>query len=480
MLIRIVLAFESSDDRKRMKAILHGFPDLVIETARSRKPRWDRLAGTVGDLMIVGRSLIPEPSSQHLALLREVPDTPEVVTVSPKEDVEDRAQLLAAGCHAVLNFSLSDKLLRDTLSTIISRLREEAIAKLRPPQDLGEPRLSDFVSDSPAMQTFMEIVGRIVKSDTTLLILGETGVGKERLAQAIHAESHRSKAPFLAINCGAIPEALLESELFGHVQGAFTGATRTRRGWFELAHNGTIFLDEIGEMPLHLQVKLLRVLQTRQVIPVGAETSISVNVRVMAASNRNLREEVHHKKFRQDLYYRLSVVTLEIPPLRERKEDVPNLVEKYIRYFQSCLPTSVQSISKDALEALIGYSWPGNVREFVNVLERAMLLCSGEKITMREIPGILGTVPAKGLVSISSLGHVQESIPREWIQRTLRDVRREAVEKVEKEYLEALLAETKGRIDETAKRSGMNSRNLFEKMRKYGLQKEVFKKKRTS
>jgi DNA-binding NtrC family response regulator len=279
----------------------------------------------------------------------------------------------------------------------------------------------------------------------------------------------------VAVNCGAIPESLLESELFGHVAGAFTGATRARRGWFELAHNGTIFLDGIGEMPLHLQVKLLRVLQTHEVMPVGAEQPLKVNVRVMAATNRDLEIDTREKRFRQDLYYRLSVVSLEIPPLRERQDDIPTLVERYIRYFQSKFQTSVEWFSDDALRAMVHYDWPGNVRELVNVIERLTLLCSDEEVTLRDLPEVIrGGVARNGMAS-GLPGGDGLVFRDEWTSRPLREVRKEVVDLLEVRYLRALLEETGGRIEETARRAGINTRNLFEKMRRHGIRKQEFR-----
>jgi transcriptional regulator with PAS, ATPase and Fis domain len=211
-------------------------------------------------------------------------------------------------------------------------------------------------------------------------------VGKERLARAIHAESRRSKGPFVAVNCAALSESLLESEPFGHEEGAFTGATRSHRGCFEIAHKGVIFLDEIGELPNHLQVKLLRALQDREITRVGSEQSFQVDVRMMAATNRDPREEVKTKRLREDLYYRLNVVTLTIPPLRQRSEDIPDIVASYLPWLRPRVGRDVTSIAPEALEALAHYSWPGNVRELINVIERAMLLCEGEQIRLADLP----------------------------------------------------------------------------------------------
>jgi DNA-binding NtrC family response regulator len=333
------------------------------------------------------------------------------------------------------------------------------------------------------MNAFMELVRRVIASDASLLILGETGVGKEHLARAIHAEGPRSAGPFIAVNCGALPESLLESELFGHEEGAFTGATRSRRGHFELAHRGTLFLDEIGELPPHLQASLLQVLQRREIRRLGGEAAIGVDVRVMAATSRDIADEVRSRRFRSDLYYRLGVVTLAIPPLRERREDVPALVEAYLENFRPHIRRNVRRIAPDALEALEGYAWPGNVRELVNLVERAMLLAAGEEIALADLPENVRGAGAPAEAQAAGVPAPLAAVPAlaaGMLELPLRDVRRRAVAEVEQRYLALLLEKTRGRIGETARLAGIEPRSLFEKMRRYGLRKEDFRSGRAS
>jgi two-component system response regulator AtoC len=218
------------------------------------------------------------------------------------------------------------------------------------------------------------------------LLTGESGTGKEVLARAIHAQSGRRNEAFVAVNCGAIPETLLESELFGHAKGAFTGADRARRGLFVEADGGTLFLDEIGELPKVLQVKLLRILQDEEVRPVGESKSRKVDVRVLAATARDLDDEVAAGRFRDDLFYRLNVVRVRVPPLRDRREDIPLLVDHFLGHFRDTLGKPVRSIGDDALDRLVSYHWPGNVRELENVIERALILAASDRITLRELP----------------------------------------------------------------------------------------------
>jgi DNA-binding NtrC family response regulator len=324
------------------------------------------------------------------------------------------------------------------------------------------------------MRAFMNVVQRVVESDVSLLILGETGVGKERLARAIHAEGPRYAGPFIAVNCGALPESLLESELFGHEKGSFTGATRSRRGCFEMAHKGTVFLDEIGEIESHLQVKLLRVLQDREVQRVGGEAPVKVDVRIMAATNHNLEEDIQRGVFRKDLYYRLSVVSLTVPPLRERLEDIPEVVSRYLNYFYSRIERDVTGIQPDALAALMRYSWPGNVRELINVIERAVILCEGHEIKLVDLPETVSGAVRDQLPDGEGF-RIKDIREEDLLAMPLRDAKRQVSDLFEKHYLGALLRETNGRIGETARRAGIQPRSLFDKMKQLGLQKEQFR-----
>jgi DNA-binding NtrC family response regulator len=405
--------------------------------------------------------------------VRGLPSGPDLVVLTAGEDPADRAHILAEGGLAVVNLDLQDEPVREWLATIVARRRQESRFRLRTPED--EHRLGDFVSSSPTMKELLAVARRVAASETTLLVLGETGVGKEWLARGIHSEGPRAAGPFVAVNCGAIPEGLLESELFGHRQGAFTGATSDRRGHFELAHGGTLFLDEIGETPSHVQVKLLRVLQERIIQPIGSERTIPVDVRVMAATNRDPSEEMAQGRLRRDLYYRLGVVTLSVPPLRDRPEDIPDLVENYFEIFRARLGRSVYGIDRAAMDALIAYDWPGNVRELINVMERAVLLCSREEITLADLPPAIAGLPAFVGEPPGAAGGATAALPGDLLARPLREARREAIARFERSYLSALLDQTGGRIADTARRAGISPRALFDRMQRLGLRKEDFK-----
>ena len=350
---RILVAASSSSKLGRIATRLGGGGALVTR-AEAAEDLWKHLASESFDLVLLRHEEVPGFSTQIVSEIRALPDGPEVAVVASKEDPQERANLLTAGCLAVVYEGLGEATLVRTIEALLQRRREQT------ERDLGEAgiqrfHLSDYASASPAMQQFLDTARRVVATDTTLLLLGETGVGKEWLARAVHAEGPRAAAPFVAVNCSALPETLLESELFGHTKGAFTGATRARRGYFELAHGGTILIDEIAELPLHLQVKLLRVLEERRIQPLGSERSIAVDVRVLAATNRDLEVEVREKRFRTDLFYRLNVVSLTLPPLRERREDIPELLKSYIDHFRIRLPSEVVAVHPEALEALTVY-----------------------------------------------------------------------------------------------------------------------------
>ena len=472
MLLRVALAIADEEARKHVEQALQG-TDTIVETLQGRKDVLKRAVAKACDVLLIDQDCASGALAGGIAIAPNVLEMPTVVAMSPDSSPQQRAHLVASGCDAVLHAALPAESLREALRTILDKRRARVAASLarRP---IAKPRLADFVSDSPVMSEFMATVYRVVASSSSLLILGETGTGKERLARAIHSESARADGPFVAVNCGALPEALLESELFGHEEGAFTGATRARRGAFELAHGGTIFLDEVGDMPLHLQVKLLRVLQDRQVQRVGGEKPFDVNVRVMAASNRNLADEVEEGRFRKDLYYRLSVVTLEVPPLRQRKEDIPALARSYVEFHRPRIGREVHHVDEPVIDVLCRYNWPGNIRELINVIERAMLLCRSDTIALADLPaGITGFAPRRstGLWIPAD----PKEVPSAWLGKPLKELRDSVLAELERTYLAAMLAATGGKVGETAERAGMEPRSLYDKMKQYGLAKEDFR-----
>ncbi len=470
---RLLVAAEDDEVRRRLSSLLDRSPVDVIEPeGGSLDP--DQAA----DLVVLHRSEVRAEDLRLVDSLREHDSQPDVVVL--QDDAEDRhadrARLRAAGASDVLDAGASNDELRAKLEELAAASHDARTPSPAPKHGDAEPRLSDFYSRNEAMRRFLEFVQRVVDTDSSLLITGETGVGKERLAQAIHNDGPRASAPFVSVNCGAIPESLLESELFGHEAGAFTGAERRRKGRFETAQGGTIFLDEIGEMPLHLQVNLLTVLQRRRVQRVGGEEAIPIDVRVMAATNRDLLAEIEAGRFRRDLYYRLHVVGLRVPPLRERREDIADLAGDFIRVFRESLRRRyVERISDEALDALLNWSWPGNVRELVNAIEHALVVCRSDRITRDDLPE---PIVADRHPPASPAPDTPSSAPatrEDWFDLPLVEARRRAVADFERSYLRARLTRTGGRVGEAAKLAGISPRALYDRMRKLGLRKEDYR-----
>ena len=324
------------------------------------------------------------------------------------------------------------------------------------------------------MEAVYRITRRVARTNASVLLLGETGTGKEMIATAIHKLSGRTTGPFVKVNCGALSESLLESELFGHVRGAFTGAVNNRTGRFEAAHTGTIFLDEINSTSLFLQVKLLRVLQEREFERVGDTTTIRVDTRVIAASNRNLSDEVASEKFREDLYWRLNVVPVLIPPLRQRREDIPALVARFLSVYSEANDKHVVHIQREAMEALQAYDFPGNVRELQNYVERAVVMAEGDELTLELLPDtVLNPQPRR----MSRDGQVDfPTLVRDVVQAGLasagphaENVHERIVNHVEKEVISQVLEACGGTQTKAATRLGINRNTLHKKLKDYNL-----------
>ena len=470
MLIRLACAIKETKIRTALANRL-AEQDVQLQFFKPSTLSWQALARSCADVFIVSSPTIPKPVESSISLLNELPEAPMTIVLHNRESSEEHANLLAAGVDVVLYSGIPMDSLLEALETTLESRRQFYYAERFDRRGRFLPRLNDFASNSRDMQVFLDETRQVVSSDATILLLGETGVGKEHLSKAIHADSHRSTGPFIAINMAAIPEQLMESELFGHEQGAFTGAVRSRRGAFELAHGGTIFLDEIGEMPLQMQTKLLRVLQELEFTPVGGEKPVWVDVRVIAATNKDLEYEVEKGTFRKDLYYRLGVISLTLPPLRKRKEDIPSLTNHFLTMNQQKFGRNLKRFSQPAMEALCNYHWPGNIRELMNVIERAILLCKSDMITLEELPSVFHNAkPVQMGCDASEL-----SLPREWESMTLPQVREAVYEHVEALYLSMVLNKTRGKIGETAKIAGIHPRGLYAKMKKLGLDKAAFK-----
>ncbi|MDX1622439.1 MAG: sigma-54 dependent transcriptional regulator [Gemmatimonadota bacterium] len=335
---------------------------------------------------------------------------------------------------------------RDALRAETEYLREEV-----------EHHFGEIVGASDAMQEIFASIRKVASADTSVYIYGESGTGKELVARAIHRESARRDGPFIKVNCSALAEGILESELFGHEKGAFTGAVRERKGRFELAHKGTLFLDEISDIPPSTQVKLLRVLQEKEIERVGGEETIEVDVRIISATNRDLAPLVEEGSFREDLFYRLHIIPIEIPPLRDRKEDIEPLVSHFIQGVAGEIGKPIEGIDEEALEMLHRYDWPGNIRELENMIERAIVLCEGSVLGPEEFPLDHHAAPRAGgteTLAVPPIGTM-----------TLDD----AMEKLERTMIENALDRADGVKTRTAELLGIKTSALYYKLEKYGL-----------
>ncbi|SKA90556.1 two-component system, NtrC family, response regulator AtoC [Paucidesulfovibrio gracilis DSM 16080] len=335
------------------------------------------------------------------------------------------------------------------------RLQNEVRRLRRSLEDTGPS--AKIIGQSPAMRRVVELVEKVAPLDAGVLVTGETGTGKELISDTIHALSDRASGPFVKLNCAAIPENLLESELFGHEKGAFTGATSTKKGKFELASEGTILLDEIGDMPLHLQPKLLRAVEQKQVERLGGHKPIAFDARIIAATNQNLAQRVEAGEFRSDLFYRLNVATIELPPLRDRLEDIPELCEHFLQTINRKLGIDVRGVSKAGTQALMRHHWPGNVRQLANTLERAAIFCTNDLITDRDVDSALQRVPAEP-------GQTQTPLlPDESLQL------KEALMEYERGLIVSALRRSGGVQTEAAKQLGVTPKNLWNKLQKHNI-----------
>jgi two-component system response regulator GlrR len=329
---------------------------------------------------------------------------------------------------------------------------DRALALAAPAVEEGEEWRTGIVSRSPLLARALADARSVARSEAAVLLTGESGTGKELFARAIHEASERRDGPFVAVNCGAIPEALLESELFGHVKGAFTGASRDHKGLFQSAHGGTIFLDEIGDMPLPLQVKLLRVLQEREVRPVGSAQTAKVDVRVISATHRDLKAACAAGRFREDLYYRLNVVSLALPPLCERREDIPLLANHFLAQLRERYRKPVSSFAPDGMQMLLGGAWKGNVRELQNVVEKCVALCATEVIPATLVQRALDSAPDE--------------------MESFDDARRS----FERDYLAKLLRTTEGNVSQAARLAKRNRSDFYSLLNRHQLDPVAFKK----
>lgn len=387
-----------------------------------------------------------------LARIKEIDPSVPVIIMTGHGSMETAVEAVNRDAFAyLLKQARNDEIKQLVKKAVEMRLlqKENRLLKQQLKKNLSE---RPTIGKSQKIRQVFAVVDKVAETDSTILIFGESGTGKELVAREIHLKSCRTDGPFVSINCGALPETLLESELFGHVRGSFTGAVRDKDGLFAVAKGGTFFLDEVGETSPTIQVKLLRVLQEREIIPVGGTRPIKVDVRLIAATNADLERDVETGKFRADLFYRLNVIPLRIPPLRERKDDIPLLVEHFLKIYCDGAGRPVKTVSPDVFEVLMRYDWPGNVRELENAVERAVILQEGRVIQAEDLPDKLrarGHDKSEAIVSVTNL----------------------TLDQLEREYLLKVLEETGWHKKRAASILGINASTLYRKLQRYGFER---------
>jgi two-component system, NtrC family, response regulator AtoC len=411
------------------------------------------------DLVLLDLKLPGIDGLETLQRLRALDPKLDVVMMTAHGTISSAVEAMRRGaCDYVTKPFDNDELLMIVDRALEMRRLSAEVEALR--EDL-ETRygFSEIVGVSRELDEVFRVMAKVVRVDVTVLVTGESGTGKELVARAIHRRSQRSQGPFVAVNCSAIPQTLVESEFFGHEKGAFTDAREARQGRFEQADGGSLFLDEVGDLALDAQAKLLRALQERQIQRVGGRSPLPVDVRVIAATNKDLEKESREGRFREDLFWRLNVVNVRLPPLRERRADLPVLIDHFVGRFNRELGLAVGAIAPDARRLLCDYAWPGNVRELENTICRSMILCEGDTLTVADLPGRVRGEAADGTTP-----------PRSDLARlSLATAVAEATERLEKMMIVSRLAENHGCRTATAESLGVSRKTLFNKMRQYGL-----------
>ena len=439
-----------------------------VETATRGAEALELLRDKTFHLVITDLKMPDMDGFELLLTLRRKREPVGVIVITAHGETSEALRIMKEGADDFLNKPCDADHLRMVVARTLERRRlVDELSHLRN-QLRGSYSFHTMVSQSAKMRKVFDLIQHVGPVGSTVLIHGETGTGKELVAQALHAVSSRREGPFVALNCAVLNDSLLESELFGHERGAFTGAEKRKIGRFEKAQGGTLFLDEIGDISPAMQVKLLRVLQTGAIERVGGAEPIRVDARILAATHRNLEEEVKAGRFRADLYYRLKVVRIELPPLRERKEDIPLLAMHFVEKHGPTAPAPVVEIRSEAMQALLRHQWPGNVRELENAIMAATALAEGAVIHREDLPETVAPRPSDRHAGASLIN----------IDRRLPELTEELIGRVEREYFQRVLSEVNGNVARCARHSGLSRRSVTQKLQKYELDRQDFKKPR--
>jgi DNA-binding NtrC family response regulator len=460
--VRVLIVDDEPGLRRTLARILlsRGFE---VETAEDGAKGLEQIEAYAPDVALVDMMMPNMGGLEMLRRAKEKSSTVEIIMMTAFADVESAVQAVKLGAYHFLTKPFHSN---DAVALTVSKAAEhrrliDRANRLEERLELHE-QFGELIGTSPKMLAVYRLIEGVAAATSTVLILGESGTGKELVARAIHQRSARVNKPFVAVNCAAIPKDLVESELFGHVRGAFTGAQAARAGLFETAHGGTIFLDEIGDLPLAAQVKLLRTLQEGEVKRVGADDTKVVDVRVLAATNVDLQSKIAAGTFRKDLFYRLNVIAIALPPLRERGDDIAILTAHFLQKHARRMGRSLKGVSVDTMRALREYDWPGNVRELEHAIERAFVLAQGDAIAPSDLPFAHEVQPKDAIVASS-----EAAGPRsDFSDLPYAEAKRRAVEAFERAYVGDLLKRTGGNLSEAARQAGLDRSNFRRVMKK--------------
>jgi len=456
-----ILIIEDNETMRDAMAAIIGKMGHEFDSAKNGNDGLQLLENSSYDLVVTDYKMEGMDGLEVLKQVKQKFPLTEVLIITAFGTIELAVEAMKLGAVDFITKPFSHEEFKLKIERILERIKEKKeLARLSDENiylrdELEEQfNYGEIIGKSKPMQEVYRTLEKVAPTDSSVLIYGESGTGKELIARAIHKLSPRKDKPFIRVNCGALVETLLESELFGHEKGAFTGAVKRKKGRFELAHQGSIFLDEIGDISANMQLKLLRVLQEKEFERVGSEETIHVDVRIMAATNKNLSELVQQDKFREDLYYRLHIIPIYLPPLRERKEDIPLLVNHFLKKLTSELNKPAKQITESVMERFISYHWPGNIRELENVLERAVVLCDREFIDIKDLP-ILNSAAS-------------EKLPSDVLDRFRLNLN-DTLAAIEKQLIERAMNEKAGNKSQAAKLLGIQTSLLYYKLEKYGM-----------
>jgi len=472
---KVLLIDDEADVQYSFRRIFDS-PEIEVTTANSGEEGISLVPRVKPDLVIMDIRMGGISGLETLRRLRESYPKLLIIMMTAYGTTQTAIEAMKLGAYDYLLKPFDVPRLKEIITNALKAARDMKQVVSYQPLLESEDYDVGVVGRSQAMQNVFKLIGQVSSSDATALITGESGTGKELVARAIYHHSRRAEQPFLAINCAAIPEQLLESELFGHERGAFTGANVQRIGKFEQCNYGTIFLDEIGDMPLGPQTKILRVLQNGTFERVGGNQPIKVDVRVIAATNKPLEQAVANKTFREDLFYRLNVVRIELPALRNRSEDIPLLVNYFLKKYAQRQKQGPKSISPDVLATLEHYHWPGNVRELENVIQRALVVAKGEAILLGDLPAeILGHKPAASKQGATPAATADDlpGLARVLFHWARRDSKLKIIPAVERELIVEALKETRGNQVQAAKLLGITRATLRKRVEKFGIKQEL-------